>query len=461
MQTVSISNDGFLAMADREESHFFDIKDRDIQPEKLVRSVVAFANADGGTLIVGIADKKDEPKRQDSWRGFSDLEAMNGLLQAVYSCSPTIPVAVSAISCESRNGYLVRFEIDKSSDVCKTNADEVFVRRGAQSVKVKDPQKIQALAFAKGAATFEDDVVRGLPPEILVDARELSIFLSQQTLPIDGLDFLVNQNLVDYKSWEPRVGGLLLFHENPSSFVPRRCGVRITRYETREDDPEREHLASQVSIEGPLKYLIEKSVEVVTDIMSNVAVWTPSGMRKLSYPSEAVWETVANAIIHRDYSVSDDVQVLIYNDRIEIKSPGRLPGFVTVDNILDARYSRNPKIVRTLSRYADAPNKDMGEGLNTTFQKMKEFGLQEPRIQEEDNYFIVTLPHTPLASPAEAILSYLENNSLIRNSQVREITGIKSENAVKQEFYKLRDRGLIEPVPGMRGRNSAWQKTKN
>jgi ATP-dependent DNA helicase RecG len=178
------------------------------------------------------------------------------------------------------------------------------------------------------------------------------------------------------------------------------------------------------------------------------------------HPPEAIWETTVNALIHRDYSISDDIQILIYDNRIEILSPGRLPGYVNVENILDARYSRNPKIVRTLNRYNNPPNKDMGEGLNTTFQKMKDWGLQAPEIFEEGNYVKVVLPHVPLASPSESILEYLKANSEITNAQGREITGIKSENQMKNEFYKLRDIGIIERVPGKAGAKSAWRLTK-
>ena len=120
----------------------------------------------------------------------------------------------------------------------------------------------------------------------------------------------------------------------------------------------------------------------ITEIMSSMNIWTPEGLKNVQYPPEAIWEIVVNAIIHRDYSVSDDVQILIYNNRIEVLSPGRLPGYVNVDNILDARYSRNPKIVRNLNRYSDPPNKDLGEGLNTAFQKMKEWKLRDPIIVE-------------------------------------------------------------------------------
>jgi ATP-dependent DNA helicase RecG len=154
------------------------------------------------------------------------------------------------------------------------------------------------------------------------------------------------------------------------------------------------------------------------------------------------------------------VTILIYNDRVEVKSPGRLPGYVTPENILDVRFSRNPKIVRTLSRYRNAPNKDLGEGLNTAFQQMKDWRLKPPIIVEQNNYVVVTLPHTPLAAPTELILDFLKEHNEITNRQAREITGIKSENLVKVEFYKLRNADMLEMVPGKRGPAAAWRLKK-
>ena len=197
----------------------------------------------------------------------------------------------------------------------------------------------------------------------------------------------------------------------------------------------------------------------VVKLMESVQIWSPDGLKNAEYPPETIWEVLVNAVIHRDYSVSDDIQVFIFNNRIEILSPGRLPGYVTVENILDARFSRNPKIVRTLNRYKDAPNKDLGEGLNTAFQKMKEWGLKEPIVSEDGNYVKVILPHTPLAKPTEAILSFLASHDRITNRQARDITGIKSENLVKNEFYKLRDAGFLERIPGLAAAKSAWRLT--
>jgi len=239
--------------------------------------------------------------------------------------------------------------------------------------------------------------------------------------------------------------------------MPRKCSVKIVRYETKEDDPERDHLKSTATLEGPLYPLIHETVRVVTETMSSVAVWSTTGLKTLQYPPEAIWEIIVNAIIHRDYAISDDVQVRIFDNRIEVISPGKLPGYVSVQNILTVRYSRNSKIVRNLARYPSPPNKDLGEGLNTAFQKMKEWRLREPEIVEDGNYVRVTIPHIPLAAPTEAILEFLEHNPTITNRQAREITGIRSENLVKIEFYKLRDENLLEMVPDLRGPAAAWR----
>lgn len=96
----------------------------------------------------------------------------------------------------------------------------------------------------------------------------------------------------------------------------------------------------------------------------------------------------------------------------------------------------------------------MGEGLNTAFQKMKEWQLKEPIIEEINNSVVVTIPHTPLAKPEELVLEFLKKNSSITNKQGRDITGIKSENSMKAVFYALRDASHIKMVP--KGSKTEW-----
>jgi ATP-dependent DNA helicase RecG len=458
MKEHSITTDEALRLCSRTEDHFFDRKAPGLDGVKLQKLVVAFANADGGELIIGIADEKEEAKPVKRWRGLARIEDFNGLLQAVHTLNP--PVEARYEFLKHANTYALRMFVERSADVNKTSDGKVYQRFGAQSLPLT-AEKITELGFAKGAHSFENMKAIEVRPEQVADSNELKAFLKDVYPSTDPLDFTVNQHLVDEKDWTPLVAGVLLFSDVPQAILPRKCGVRISRYETKAEDPEREHLKDSHYIEGPAYRLIHDSVDLITSILNELSQRADKGAAPISYPPEAIWEVFVNAIIHRDYSISDDVHVTIFNDRIVIASPGRLPGYVRVDNILDARFSRNSKIVRCLNRYKDAPNKDMGEGLNTAFQKMKEWKLKPPVIAEDGNYIKVTIRHAPLALPAEAILTWLEAHPEITNAQARGLTGIKSENAVKKEFYKLRDQGAIERVPDKGGGQAAWRKSKS
>ncbi len=443
----------------KQESHFYDRKAKEIGGKKIQKIAVAFANADGGDFIVGIKDDKDEPDFTRRWKGEVNKEAFNEVFQNLLEITPSIPHTPEFLLDEETNTYALRITIEKSDKVHFTADNTVYQRVSAQSIPIKDPQKIKELAFAKGESSYEDVVLDAARAEDIFETFEMKRFLNDYSPKSDPIDFTVNQNLVDRASYSPKIAGLLLFNDNPVTLLPKKCGIKITRYDTSIDIPEREHLKEQFSIEGSLYSQINDAAQKITEIMSNVKIWTPKGLEKVDYPPETIWEILVNAVIHRDYSISDDVQVLIFNNRIEIISPGKLPGYVTVDNILDARFSRNTKIVRTLNRYKNPPNKDMGEGLNTAFQKMQEWRLKKPSIILTGNYVKVIIAHSPLASPEESVLEYLSHNAIIKNRQAREITGIKSENVMKNVFLKMRQIGLIEPVMSRTGNKIvAWKK---
>ena len=454
MKEREISKSEKIDFAERNENHFYDNKSIAISGKKIQKISCAFANADGGEFIVGIKEENDPELR---WEGVEDLEKFNFVFQNIQELNPTIPHNIEFLK-DPKGTFSLRIIIEKSPNVHKTSDDTVYVRNGAQSLPLKDPQKITALSYSKGESSYEDSLVKDALAEDIFESSKIQEFLNDYSPKSDPIDFTVNQNLVDRKTYEPRTAGILLFSENPTPLRPSRCGIKISRYDTSEENPEREHLKEQLSIEGPLYEQIQKAASEITNIMESVHVLTAKGMHKANYPPETIWEILVNAIIHRDYSISDDVHILIFNNRIEIKSPGKLPGYVTLGNILDARFSRNSKIVRVLNKYKDPPNKDMGEGLNTAFQKMEEFRLKKPLIEEQGNYISVTIPHTPLASPEESIIEYLKRNDTIKNREARAITGVKSENVMKRHFYNLRDAGEIEPVMSTTGTKIvAWK----
>ncbi|TAN07785.1 MAG: transcriptional regulator [Rhodanobacteraceae bacterium] len=457
MQIREVSAADAQALSSQPEGHFYDRKAHQIKGAKLQKIVCAFANADGGDVYVGIADDKDEADPKKRWAGAPLMEEYNQLIQSTLEISPSPPILMEFLKSPLSANYVLHIQVDKSQSVHQTSDGTVYERKGAQSLPIKEADRITALGFAKGASSYEDMQVDSADAEDVVDSKEIKVFLGEYSPKTDPLDLSINKGMIDRKTFKPKVCGLLLFADDPSGVIPKKCSVKIIRYETKEDDPERDHLTMTESIEGSLFSLIKKSVHRVTEIMSSISVWTTQGAKSMQYPPETLWEIVVNALIHRDYSVSDDVQILIFDNRIEVLSPGRLPGFVSRENILDVRYARNPKVVGMLSKYKDAPNKDIGEGLNTAFQKMKEWRMRSPEIVEEENYVRVVIPHASLATPQEAIMEFLSKNDTITNKQARDITGIKSENAVKSEFYKLRDAGKIEMIPELRGNKAAWR----
>ena len=128
------------------------------------------------------------------------------------------------------------------------------------------------------------------------------------------------------------------------------------------------------------------------------------GWQASRIPRPLIHEVVTNAVLHRDYSIADDVHVKIFDKRVEVLSPGTFPGHVTIQNILNARFARNAAIVRLINKFPNPPNKDVGEGLNTAFQAMREMKLKDPIITQEGGYVKVALRHEPLATPEEIIL---------------------------------------------------------
>ena len=467
VSSIEIDETEAISIIHKEESHFLDFTQKEGDGRTIQKKATSFANSDGGEIFIGIVDEKErvENSLQGRWKGFENQEEANQLifniLKNIKPQIPNINLEFLSIKKKSNLGKVLKVFIEKSPDVHLTSDGKVWVRQGAQCFEIFG-QDISNLQLSKGATSYENQAVSNYSTEDLFSSEELKKFLQIYSPKTEAKIFLEKQKLIEKKNEEyiPHYAGILLYDDNPSASLPKKCAVKISRYNTNEIIPEREHLERQETVEGPLYRQIEQSLGIIRDMVESVSVMGPKGLEKADYPIEAIKEVVVNAIIHRDYNLSDDVLIFVYNNRIEVHSPGVLPANITPENILDQRFNRNSKIVRLLNKYPDPPNKDIGEGLNTAFQKMKERKLKDPIIKVNNNRVIVTLPHERLAKPEEQILEFLDNNDQITNPIARNLTGVKSENSVKTTFYKLRDSGLLERVPGMKGRNSAWRLKK-
>lgn len=440
-----------------EESYLNDVKAIEIKPGKLSETVSAFANFIGGDIYLGVDEDKVNKTR--SWRGFGSPEDANAIVHVlIQSHELGNHLSFEFLTCDSHPGYLLHITVRKVKEIVKSSAGEIFLRANAGKVKVDTPEKIRRLEFDKGVVTFEEEWKEC--PLARVENSESIINFMINVIPCgEPRRYLENQELI--KEGFVKVSGILLFCDEPAVFLPKRSSIKIMRYKTKNDEISREFLVGNpLTIEGCLYRQIYDAVEQTKRLIEEEKRIGTDGLEAVSYPDETLHEVITNAVLHRDYNRTSDTQIRIFDNRIEIESPGRLPGHVTVKNILDTQSARNPQIVRLINKFPNPPNKDVGEGLNTAFEAMRNLKLKPPEIEETENSVVVKIRHEPLASAEQLVLEYMEKHEEINNAKGREITGIKDSNQMKDVFNRLKEMGQLERVPDKLSTASAWRKPK-
>ena len=387
-----------------EESHFVDLKATEISPASATKSASAFANTSGGELFIGIDERIGDTGKERAWRGFGDQEAANGLIQSLEAMSPLgNHYSVEFLRNTKRPGIVAHITVFKSREILAASNGKIYVRRGAQKLPVEGVEALQRLKYDKGLVSFEDEHVN-------VDAQDIwnsetCINFMLDVIPSSDPEVWLEKQRVIVNG-RVTVAGALLFADEPQAILPKRSAVKIFRYNTKAEG-ERDTLAfDPLTIEGSLYDVIYAAVEKSKEIVESIKKLGATGMESVSYPQEALHEIITNAVLHRDYSIAADTQVRIFDNRIEIESPGRFPGHITPANVLSEQFARNPKIVRLINKFPDPPNKDVGEGLNAAFEAMEKLRLKKPSIEERENSVLVVLRHESLGSPETLVMDY-------------------------------------------------------
>lgn len=340
--------------------------------------------------------------------------------------------------------YILQLEIRKSLKVHETAKGDVLIRRGAQSLQLKG-SKIQELMRAKGMTSEEDTILGNVPADPIIEGIHLKSYLN--SLPVtnkDPLTFALQEALLTEKGMDPTVAAVILFADNPSSIMPRQCAVKIVRYDSSHEEIERDNLTEdRHTVEGPLHLQIREAFVKLKEVLGRCECWSIEGLRPHIYPDDALYELLVNSVLHRDYGVSDNVLISIYRNRVEFRSPGRLPGFVTPENILEARFSRNPKLVRLLSKYPDAPNKDLGEGINTVYERMRHAGCVDPILKEDGANLYVTLRRESRFEVADLVTQFIRAHGAITNRQALDILALDTADQITGIFARMKEQGKI------------------
>ena len=328
------------------EGQQFDRKSFRIDAKSLAVIVVAFANADGGDVVIGIED-------DGRITGInSNEDHLNELLRVPFDfCVPSVPVEVHFVDCMDVNGNPNRvlvMHVEPSMRVHANQADDAFYRVGDKSKKLNFEMRMQ-LFYAKGGRYYEDEPVYGAT----IDDIDLD-YVTQHCKKIgyakDAETYLrTNKGFVTTVNGVDKVSGaaILLFGKDPQKFF-QRARIRIVRYLGDEERFGREmNVIKDVWFEGRILEMTQKAIAFVdTQIREYTFLGEDARFVTIpQYPPFCWTELIVNAVAHRDYSIlGTDIMVKIFDHHYIVESPGILPGLVRIDNIRQMHFSRNPKI---------------------------------------------------------------------------------------------------------------------
>ena len=335
-----ITSEEAAALLARSEGHFFDFKAKEIQPGKLTKTFSALGNAEGGEICIGISDPA---KAGNRWNGFAKEEDANSHLAVLEGLFPDGDTfSYKFLRCHSYPGLVLFCEVFKNQHIWKDSQGDVYLRKGAQDLKQTSFESQERLRLNKGIVSFEDRKSE-LAVDELVASAPFKKFMENVVPRADPESWLNKQKVT--RDGHATVAGAILFSDEPQIVLPK-AAIKISRYRT-SDEPTRATLEGQpLSVEGCAVEQIKNAVDTIVSIVERIPVMKEKGLTAVQYPRNAIHEIITNAVIHRDYSINDDVHVRIFDNRIEIFSPGPLPAHVTVRNILDERFARNQKIGR-------------------------------------------------------------------------------------------------------------------
>lgn len=411
-----------------EEGQFFDRKScydrskrrkrrrkaRDVAKD-VAETLSAMANADGGTLALGIEDD-GTPSGIDY-----PEDKLAIILQAPQRLvSPSLKARCHRVTV---NDVLVLvFEVDWSPEVHQLTDGRYLLRVGDKNMPFP-ASDIEALKDGKRRRATESRIIPDASMDDM-DSDLLEEFSRKTGLPLSPKELLFKYRLVESRNGRIRLtlAAILLFAKDPLRWQPS-CYIDLVKWEGVERRFGTQlNIVKRERIEGPLPRLIERAFQTIRPhIRERQRLVDLFFEERFEYPTFAWQEAIINAVAHRDYSLEGTpIEVWLFDDRMEIRSPGNLVEPVTVERLQRRERihaSRNPRIVRVLTEWGFM--RELGEGIPRMFEVMEREGFHPPEFQiEAGSIFTVVLRNT-LVYPLETTrwLKQFESYDLTPNQK--------------------------------------------
>ena len=363
----------------------FDVKSARIKPADLAEVLIAFANTEGGLVAIGVSDSK----RMIEGISCVGEQHVRDLVAAQWDCCRPAPeVHEEYLDVVNEHGVadkvLLLHVAARRDIVTRSRNESVFVRQGDRTKELRGTA-LRDFEYSRGERCFESELnnratLEDLDTGLLDRYRErigAAALSTEQVLQSRGM-LIEEDGRVRLTN-----AAVLLFAQNVRQFFPH-CRLRFVRYDSDEKlGGARYNVVKDKSFDEPLPRMLEQAKDFISGQLREFTALSDEAKFETSpeYPEFAWVEGIVNAVAHREYAIMGDcIRVSMYDDRMEIESPGRLPHPVTLENMRKTRRSRNPLITRVLTELKWV--RELNEGVPRIYSDMEGALLHEPEFSE-------------------------------------------------------------------------------
>ncbi len=401
------------------EGTTFDRKEANLDNEKLAITISAFANTNGGCIALGISDDK----KIKGFEGYKEgkLNDKLGVFTSNYlKVNPDYEYEIVKVTnFKGNEDKILLIHIFASEKLIRTSKDKVYRRIGDQSIEQKG-ENLKNLEYATKERIFEDEIIYKSSYEDIDE--ELVEMYKNKFSPdpnIDNYSFLKARKFLVEKDGTNNLtsAGVLLFSSDPTIFF--QCAkIKVMKVEGTElGTGQNLNIVKEQTFCLPLYKLIIKVREFINSQLREFNHLGENGkfIKVPEYPEGAWVEGIVNAVTHREYTnLGDYIKVFMFDDRLEIISPGNLPRLITLQNMRYDRFSRNPQIARVLSDLGLV--KEINEGVKRIYSEMESFFLDEPEFTTpNDNSVKLVLKNNIVMRSKRKTETMLKNDSIDEN----------------------------------------------
>ena len=407
---------------------------------EIIEAISAFANTEGGKIVIGISGTG---KIVGTNIGKDAIENLTN--QISQHTDPKIHPKIIVKNIDNKD--IIIIDVKSSADKLTLAFGRPYIRIGKSTMKMaKDEYEARILEKHKDKLQFDKQINRNAK---LTDINKetLSMFVRNAKLE-RGLDVdekLETKEILSrlklFQAGKLTNAAILLFGKKPQDLF-LQATVKAIRFKGSDVSGE---MIDFKTIEGNILSQLKKAEDFIFEHIP-MRAWIENGklqrQEKWLYPPKAIREALANALAHRDYELTGNTQVRIFDDRMEIWNSGILPKGLSVEQLRHDHYSmpRNPLIAKMFFwiKYAE----EVGTGTNKIIQWCKQWGLPEPRFKETGASFTLTFknPHpqkdlsltrADLNQRQKKALEYIKEKGSISRKEFSVLTGISLRQANK------------------------------